>query len=69
MMIGTDLDPAPGDPGPVQAPYSVIRVPGVFHLHEGEARGLSRHPDVLHAAVLGESVLQVVSNMNIASEI
>ena len=69
MMIGTDLDPAPGDPGPVQAPYSVIRVPGVLHLHEGEARGPPRYPDVPHGPVLGESVLQVVSNMNIASEI
>ena len=63
------LLPAPANPCPIQAPDGVIRVPGVLHLDEGEARGPPRHPDVPHGPVLGESVLQVVSNMNIASEI
>ena len=53
--------PAAAHSGAVQTPHRVLRVAGILHLHEGEARGPPRHPDVAHGAVLGERVLQVVS--------
>ena len=56
------LLPAATNPCSIQASDGVIRIPGVLHLHEGEARGPPRYPDVPDGSVLGEGVLQVVSN-------
>ena len=56
------LLPAATNPRSIKASDRVIRVPGVLHLHEGEARGPPRYPDVPDGSVLGEGVLQVVSD-------
>ena len=59
------LLPAATNPRSIQASDRVIRVSGVLHLHEGEARRPPCHPDVPDGTVLGEGVLQVVSNKEI----
>ena len=46
--------PAAAHSGAVQTPHRVLRVAGILHLDEGEARGPPRHPDVAHGAVLSE---------------
>ena len=56
------LLPAATNPCSIQTSDGVIRVPGVLHLHEGEAGRPPRYPDVPDGSVLGEGVLQVVSD-------
>jgi hypothetical protein len=56
-----EMAPAATNSGSIQASDGVVRIPGILHLNEGEARGPPGHPDVPDGSILGECVLQVVS--------
>jgi len=43
----------------IEFPHCVCRIPGIFKLHEGKARGVPGHPDAAQGSVVAEGPLQL----------